>query len=231
MKAATNMKVATSTKDLDDSAGYPMSQLKREAFFPTLIFNRKMSDAEDLNKQLLNSIYALREKDNDGLERSHYKGLGGWHSHNNLHKTEAFAEIKNRFLSTAKEIEKMMGYDPRKSLKIHTMWSIINPPGSANKSHIHPGSDWSGVYYVHAPEKAGQISFQDPRAAQLMSLPSYKPNQKRVKEAWTSVQYQPTPGRLLIFPSWLYHSVAPNMSELEGDAANRVIISLNLSQR
>jgi len=225
-----NMKVAPSTKDLDDNSDYPMTKLKREAFFPTLIYNRMMSDAEELNKNLLDAIYTLRAKDKDGLERSNYRALGGWHSHNNLHKAEAFAEIKNRFLSTAKEIEQQMGYNPNKNLEIHTMWSIINPPGSANKSHIHPGSDWSGVYYVHAPKNAGKISFQDPRAAQLMSRPSYIPNQKRVKDAWTSVQYQPTPGRLLIFPSWLYHAVEPNMSELEGDAANRVIISLNLSQ-
>ena len=65
-----NMKVATSTKDLEGSTGYPMSQLKREAFFPTLIFNRMMSDAEDLNKDLSKAIYDLREKDNDGLELS-----------------------------------------------------------------------------------------------------------------------------------------------------------------
>lgn len=227
-----NMKADTSKKHISESAAFPMTKLKREAFFPTLIFNRKMSDAEELNASLMSSINELKAKDEEGLERSNFKGLGGWHSHNNLHKLEAFEEIKQRFLSTAREIEGMMGYDTnRKNLEIHTMWSIINPPGSANKSHIHPGSHWSGVYYVHAPEKAGQISFQDPRAVQLMSMLAYKPNQKRPKEAWTSVQYDPTPGRLLIFPSWLYHSVAPNMSKLSGDAANRVIISLNFSQR
>jgi hypothetical protein len=35
---------------------------------------------------------------------------------------------------------------------------------------------------------------------------------------------------MLIFPSWLYHAVAPNLSEHDGPAGHRVIISFNLSQ-
>ena len=35
---------------------------------------------------------------------------------------------------------------------------------------------------------------------------------------------------MLIFPSWLYHSVDTNESKEEGNDANRIIISFNLNQ-
>ena len=48
------------------------------------------------------------------------------------------------------------------------MWSIINVPGSFNRSHIHPDCLWSGVYYVQAPEGAGQIEFTEPRTQNMV---------------------------------------------------------------
>ena len=93
------------------------------------------------------------------------------------------------------------------------MWSIINPPGSANRAHIHPGCTWSGVYYIQTPAGCGNIEFIDPRTENLMQQPRYVPNKKRPKHCWTKANITPKPGRMLIFPSWLYHAVAPNLSE------------------
>ena len=71
------------------------------------------------------------------------------------------------------------------------MWSIINPPGSANRAHIHPGCTWSGVYYIQAPEGCGNIEFIDPRTENLMHQPRYVPNKKRPKHCWTKVNLTP----------------------------------------
>ena len=63
-----------------------------------------------------------------------------------------------------------------------------------------------------------------------MSKPKLDPDKKSAQDMMTSISYKPTAGKMIIFPSWLYHSVAPNMSEKEGKDAERVIISFNLSQ-
>lgn len=47
--------------------------------------------------------------------------------------------------------------------------------------------------------------------------PNLATNQPRVLEVWKTVELQPQPGRLLLFPSWLYHTVHPNMTEEAGD--------------
>ena len=201
-----------------------------DAYFPTIVFNSKVADAKALNTHLLAQIYAERERDQKGIVRSNFRGLGGWHSHNNLHKEAAYKPLTNRIHQAGRRISRQLGYHPDKSLKIGTMWSIINPPGSANKSHIHPECHWSGVYYVQTPEGAGDIEFTDPRTAHIMNQPTFKPNQKRTQENWTKVRFTPRAGKMLIFPSWLYHGVDPNLSEAEGKDAERVIISFNLTQ-
>jgi len=205
--------------------------LKKRSYFPSLVFEFDLPEAHKLNDQLLKTIYAERDHDQEGIERSNFRKLGGWHSKTNLHKSADFAGLVDIITSVTKKMSEDLGYDKTYSLQIGTMWSIINPPGSSNLSHIHPGCIWSGVYYVQAPENSGKISFTDPRTANLMIKPKYIPNQKRPRQCWTKVNYKPIPGRMIIFPSWLYHSVAPNLSEEEGKMGERVIISFNLSQR
>jgi uncharacterized protein (TIGR02466 family) len=202
----------------------------RREYFPTHIFQIDLPNPEEFNKNILNNIYAERDRDQEGISRSNFRELGGWHSHNNLHKNEDYADLVGRIDAATARMSDDMGYDPSRALKIGTMWSIINPPGASNRAHIHPGCLWSGVYYVQAPENCGRIEFVEPRTMHLMNQPRYKPNTKRKREHWTKVRYTPEPGRMIIFPSWLYHGVDPNMTEETGDAANRVIISFNLNQ-
>lgn len=201
-----------------------------DLYFPTIIFSMVFLNHEELNSSLLSHIYEEHERDSSGISRSNFPGLGGWHSHNNLHKDENFKPLAERIDLASRKISSQMGYSPDKSLKVGTMWSIINPPGSANKAHIHPSSHWSGVYYVQTPENSGQIEFTDPRTAHVMNQPNFATGRKRGRESWTKVNYTPKPGKLIVFPSWLYHAVEPNLSVAEGKNANRVIVSFNLTQ-
>jgi len=203
---------------------------KSEYYFPTMLFISELHDAQEVNSELLSLIRRERESDSIGVERSNIPVLGGWHSQSNLQHKEEYVQIVERILRLGAEISEKLGYDPGFTLEIDSMWSIINGPGSFNRSHIHPGSMWSGVYYVAAPENAGSIEFTEPRTQNLMSSPNYIPNKTRPVECWGKVQFDPTPGKMIVFPSWLYHSVNPNLSSLEGEDAERVIISFNLSQ-
>jgi uncharacterized protein (TIGR02466 family) len=200
------------------------------SYFPTQIFSAEIPGAEELNARLLASIYEERERDRKGIQRSNFRSLGGWHSHNNLHKDDRFAAIVRAIGSMGDYISTSLGYHQGYRLEIGTMWSIVNPPGSSNRAHIHPGCDWSGVYYVQAPARSGDIEFIDPRTQHLVRQPRYIANRKRPKACWTKVRYTPVPGKMLIFPSWLYHGVEPNLASEKGNAAERVIISFNLSQ-
>jgi uncharacterized protein (TIGR02466 family) len=205
-------------------------ELRRDDYFPTMVYSTLLHDAESMNKEILAAIDEERTRDAKGIERSNFRSLGGWHSHNNLHKDSRFDRLTKRVESMAAGISDNLGYNRSRRLEITTMWSISNPPGSSNRAHIHPGAIWSGVYYVQAPEGAGQIEFIDPRTVNLMNYASYIPKTKRKTECWTKVKVKPVAGKMLFFPSWLYHSVEPNLSTAKGKDGERVIISFNINQ-
>lgn len=221
LKSARKMGVTES--DMVDS-------FTKAAYFPTLIFQIDVENAKSLNKSLLNSIYNEQKKDREGITRSNVKEFGGWHSGNNLHKSSNYSNLVGHINSATKRMSEELGYAVNQTIKIGTMWSIINPPGSLNIAHVHPGCLWSGVYYVHTPKNSGNIEFIEPRTVHLMNQPKFLPNTKRPKDCWTKVNFKPKEGRMIIFPSWLYHSVRPNSSTETGRKGERIIVSFNLSQ-
>ena len=204
--------------------------LKVGRYFPTHIFSLKVPDSEVLNERMIEAIYVERERDRTGVRKSNYPQLGGWHSQTELHKDAAFAGLVQYVNAATDMMCRKLGYHGSYRLNIGTMWSIVNPPGGSNRAHVHPGCIWSGVYYVQAPENSGRLEFIDPRTQNLMSPVKYIPGTKRPRDCWTKVRFKPVAGKMLIFPSWLYHGVGPNKSSAGGKDADRIVVSFNLSQ-
>ena len=105
--------------------------------------------------------------------------------------------------------------------KLNNFRVNINAPGRFNRPHLHPGSIFSGVYYVKTNSQTGPIAFhnQSDRDALLQTYTD-KPNPLTI----SSVFYDTPVGRVIIFPSWVSHSVEPNLSETD-----RISISFDLS--
>lgn len=210
--------------------GLSEDALKVGRYFPTQVFSLKVPGSEVLNERLIEAIYAEQERDRTGVRKSNYPQLGGWHSQTKLHKNAAFVGLVQYVNAATDMMCRKLGYHGSYRLNIGTMWSIVNPPGGSNRAHVHPGCIWSGVYYVQAPENSGGLEFIDPRTENLMSPVKYIPGTKRPRDCWTKVRFKPVAGKMLIFPSWLYHSVGPNKSSAGGKDADRIILSFNLSQ-
>ena len=101
------------------------------------------------------------------------------------------------------------------------MWAIINWGGAANSRHHHGNSAISAAYYVRAPKNSGDIVFYDPRPAPVYFHPiATKPNSLNAMVNAIS----PVEGGLVLFPSYLEHSVNANKSNEE-----RIVISFNVS--
>ena len=107
------------------------------------------------------------------------------------------------------------------TVKITSMWAIINSGGNANARHHHGNSAVSGAYYVRAPKDSGDIVFYDPRPAPIYFHP--KSNKPNLLNAMVN-SISPAEGVLVLFPSYLDHSVNANLSNDE-----RIVISFNIS--
>lgn len=204
-------------------------KIARTDYFPTMVFQYDVDDPETINKTLLDLTYSERES-GIAVNKSNTAELGSWHSATNLHKKPEYDRLLTEINAALSLISHELRYAKDQVLKITTMWSIINPPGNGNRAHVHPNSLWSGCYYIHAPEGAGNIEFIDPRTTLIMNQPKFENKKKRPRECRIKVSYKPVPGRMVIFPAWLYHGVDPNMSKERERDGDRVIIAFNINQ-
>ncbi|WP_439816196.1 2OG-Fe(II) oxygenase family protein [Zavarzinia sp. CC-PAN008] len=99
-------------------------------------------------------------------------------------------------------------------------WINVSPPGARHHEHAHPNNYLSGVYYIAAPPGAGQIAFHDPRPQAHVVLP---PMKRVTGHTGAVMTVAPAPGRLILFHSWLRHSVDPNEAP-----SDRISLSFNV---
>lgn len=188
-------------------------------FFSTPIWSSKIENYQTVNDNMLNYITDLQKKDSDGVIKSNFKG---WHSKNfdmkDVEPKNFIEEIKTNINTVIND----MDWDLQtQEVKISNMWAIINTKGSLNQKHHHSNSDLSAAYYVSAEKNCGDIIFYDPRPARVYKHPIAK-NPNILNATINSIS--PEPGMLILFPSYLEHSVNPNLSDHK-----RIVISFNLS--
>ena len=197
--------------------------MNREILFPTPIYFKMVKDPKKMNKDLFSRIKAWSKKDK-GEEKTN--AGGGWHSPTNMNFKDEYKPLITELFAMQEEVYKDYGMEPRPGLG--NMWANINYPGAYNKQHMHPNSQWSGVYYVKVPKNCGSLFVEDPRPGPNILLP------RRVKgipkQLWRVVIYPAIEGQIIMFPSWLPHGVQINDSKEKGEKGWRVSISFNFIQ-
>ena len=191
---------------------------KPNLFFPTPVWALQLENYNSINDEMYRYIKYKQKNDQDGIRKSNIKG---WHS-NDFDLNDK--ETQNFITFISPTIEKVMidmNWDKvKQSVKINNMWAIINIGGSANLRHQHGNSTISGAYYVRAPKNSGDIVFYDPRPAPVYSHPNASaPNSLNAQVNSIS----PKEGALVLFPSYLDHSVNENLTKEE-----RIVISFNI---
>lgn len=179
--------------------------MDQEIIFANVLY----TDQLGLDNQPIADYCHKLASESDGLQISNY---GGWHSEyldptvNEL--APMFDDILERVYITAKSL----GFKPTLGVKLQTSWFNLNRKHDFNVSHRHPGSIFSGVYYIKVPENSGRIVFENPIAEHSLTIGDAAVEEYNYFTADTW-KIQPTEGKLIIFPSWLRHSVEPNLSE------------------
>ena len=191
---------------------------KPNLFFSTPVWTFQISNYENVNEEMYNYIKSEQKSNDIGINKSNVKG---WHSKDfdlNDKDPQTFIAF---ILPAIEQVMTDMNWDKiKQTAKINNMWAIINTGGSANLRHQHGNSTISGAYYVRAPINSGDIIFYDPRPAPVYSHPNVtNPNILNAQVNGVS----PKEGALVLFPSYLDHSVNENKS-----AEERIVISFNI---
>jgi uncharacterized protein (TIGR02466 family) len=131
--------------------------------------------------------------------------------------------LLNYINNSVRKYFEVIGIDPKCFIEI-TSWLQFNQPQSYFVRHDHYGALVSGVLYLEVPENSGDIIFHNPIEARRVSNTFFE----RVKKEenpynFSHVKYTPVVGEMLIFESWLQHTVAQNLS-----TSNRISVSFNI---
>lgn len=184
---------------------------------PVWIVDLTADYASALNGRLIKEIEALT-----GPLPPLAAGRTNWQTENNLHRLPQFAEVVQLFEQAGRAAADYLKLKSR-DLVVTGCWANVNPPGGHNPSHSHPNNYLSGVYYVSIPDGEGRIAFEDPRIQAQVMMP---PVTELTPYNGNIVTFEVKPGRLLVFPAWLGHSVPSNRSQ-----HNRISMSFNLMFR
>ncbi len=181
-------------------------------FFPTAIWTHVLGPEvyEPLNERLKKNIYELMASMPETARQSR----------NDLHKLKEFEELVPYIKQATSGALDFLHLDYN-SFRITGCWANIMTKGDPeHKAHTHPNNYLSGVYYVQVQEGADVINFHDPR----FQVNIISPKRKQLNEYNTrDVHLTVRNGSLVLFPSWLSHSVAPSQSETD-----RLSISVNI---
>ena len=106
------------------------------------------------------------------------------------------------------------------AIEITGCWLNLYAPGAVHRAHSHRNNFLSAVYYVRTHPGADSINFHDPRSQAGVIRP---PVTELTAANTDQVVVRVKNGTLLVFPSYLYHSVDANASD-----ETRLSLSFNL---
>jgi len=198
------------------------------SLFSTPVVISDLPDAAALNADL-RTVIVQREATHHGTKHSN---LGGWQSDWDMDRWGGAAAIK--LLAVGRNIANRITSDRQGNPVAPTwkanMWANVNRSGHGNEFHSHPGSFWSGVYYVDDggidgdPALGGELEFMDPRGPGPAMYAPHLAFGKAGLSVGANETVRPKAGRLVMFPAWLLHQVRPY-----GGNAERISIAFNLS--
>jgi len=202
---------------------------KKTTVFGLPLLSASLPDSRALNESLA-SLILTTETNTPTAKRSN---VGGWRSQDDVHTWDSppirsLLEIINSGVSML--MSEMIGTAHTEELS--RSWSIIawanvSRANDFNAIHYH-GGFWSGVYYVSVGNDIGDgadgsIVFRNPTAASMIAGLIQAP--ALLKRCFSSeLNIRPTPGLLLVFPSWLEHWVRPHRSQQP-----RISVAFNVS--
>ena len=194
--------------------------------FPTPIGEFQIPQAEVMNPGLRREILEREQ-----IEPSQaYANAGGWHSTKDLlgwggqeidmlHQSllEAVKQMHISILQSSSTSPSATNVDFRA-----VAWANVSRFGHYHRGHNHPGSVWSGVYYVDPGGEvaeqplSGVLELPDPRThANMVPIPGDPFGQRAL--------VQPKAGAMIVFPSWFQHAVLPYYGKGE-----RISIAFNV---
>lgn len=184
-------------------------------YFVTRVWRFQLQELQQFHEQWLDLVNKLRQASPTPDARRSTRN--GWKTPYDLFKRKEFEVLQHTIQECTRYIFKQMAVDPTLKFKVNGSVNITDPEGY-NRQHGHSNTLFVGCYYLQVPENSGDICFTDPRPAA-----KYAPLSCASNHGSSNINISPREGDLLMFPSWLEHSVETNES-----SESRISIPVNI---
>ena len=186
--------------------------------FPTIFHEYNFNKKDFKKNKLINFCFLEKKQNPKDLKRSN---RGGWHSRiYNINEDNLISELLKKGLG------KSVFTTLQETLKVNVdYWIMINSPNTYNSYHTHPNSHLSGVLWIKAPKKSGDLKFVNPNCFEkFVELKCYVEKFKLDTNEYEASNYTPIEGKMITFPSHVMHEVQPNKSKHD-----RISVSYNIT--
>jgi uncharacterized protein (TIGR02466 family) len=199
------------------------THVKTDFLFPTIINRFFIENSSVLNlSETYSKILNLK---GDVTTTSHEILPDSYTTSDQLHLNNNFSE-EVKILSECFKVSldsMAIQYD---DIDMTGMWANFSGPNQIynHNTHSHPNSFLSCAFYINVPpSNKNIISFEDPRAVRDYTIPNYRDDIDS-PEKYNANWFDTVTGLILVFPSWLKHSVPPSI----WNSDYRVVISANI---
>ena len=179
--------------------------------FPTVVYTEDIKNSYDISSYVnfINNTKIIQAHEN--------KSYGYVTENSNVLNENIFSNLKQFILKKGLIYLKELGHIVE-DLQISNSWGNILDKEQLIGSHLHTNSYISGVLYL---TNSSSIRFKNPLITKDHFTPSRlsDPNNFRSNIDWVIT---PTPGLILLFPSWLEHGANPSETD------NRISIAFNI---
>lgn len=201
-----------------------MTQQTRElrGFFPTLVQFSEVKNLAEMNKSLLPAIEEVKRTIPNSMPEDvsakHYSTI---YSGVSVIEFEGFEALRAFIVAEAINFANVLELDIQKHpLKLTQSWVNVHNKDESQEPHVHQNNVISGVYYVISPKNCGDLFLHSPYQYVMLQPPLKAQNEFNIR----NMPITPKEGSLILFRSFVEHSVKPNQSDKE-----RISISFNFT--
>lgn len=174
---------------------------------------------QELNNELL-FFYLNERKNSKGRIETN---RGGWQSNDVNLKNPTINKFIYACMPHIQDYVSNFNFARNYDIDIINLWFNSNQYKDYNQMHNHAGCDLSACYYVQVPKNSGNFILENPNAG-FTNQSLYRCRVSQYNEYNSgSYKIETRENKLIIFPSYVYHSVEPNMTKEE-----RISIAFNM---
>jgi len=199
--------------------------------FPLCLYVADVENAAQMNNAMLPHIYEMREQDRANINDPEMLSVfenevwSTYFSHPGvgLINEPWTQDLQRAILENAEQFVKLLQFDfGNRRPRVTTLFANIHDElYHRHDAHTHPGSMFSGSYFVKSYPGAGRFRFINPcKALQFHEFSFHEDTELNVNE----VSLDPVAGRLVMFQSHVPHAV--DRPKVRGE---RIAIAFNVN--